>query len=112
MSIVGDRQDIASALDSVDGVTGHVYRPTAIVPGAAWPLLGSIDRDRDAQVTWRAVIVLPADERRASEWFDEHHEAVDAALADLAYVERLEPGLVATDAGDLQAMFVTMRKET
>lgn len=111
MSISADRQDLANALSGVDGVTGSKYRPAVLAPGAAWPLLESIDRDRDMQVTWRAAIVLPRDERRASEWFDSHHEAVTDAIADFGYVERIQPGLIGTDAGDLEAMIITVRKE-
>lgn len=111
MSIAGDRQALADALSTVDGVTGSKYRPTVLIPGAGWPLLGGIDRSQDYEVTWRVVVVLPGDERKASEWFDAHHEEVADALEDFGYVERIEPGIVATDAGDLEAMFVTVRKE-
>lgn len=112
MSISGDRQAIVDALSTVDGVTGSTYRPTVMTPGSAWPLLDSIDRpDRDFTVRWRVVVILPADERRASEWFDAHHELVAEALEDFGYVERIEPGIVATDAGDIEAMIITVRKE-
>lgn len=111
MSISGDRQALADALSTVAGVTGSKYRPTVLTPGAAWPLVQSIDRTQDFEVTWRAIVVLPSDERKASEWFDAHHEEVADALEDFGYVERIEPGIVATDAGDLEAMFVTVRKE-
>ncbi|WP_250009132.1 hypothetical protein [Actinoplanes sp. M2I2] len=113
MSIVTDRQDLADALDPVAGVQGHKYRPRTLKTGDAWPLLDGLDRGpaRDFEVTWRVVVILPADERRASEWFDEHHELVAEALEDFGYVERIEPGLVRTDAGDLQAMLITVRKE-
>lgn len=112
MSISGDRQAIADALSAVEGVKGHKYRPTVVSPGAAWPLLDSLDRaqGRDFEVTWRAVVVLPSDERRASEWFDEHHEEVADALADFV-VERIEPMNVFTEAGDVAAMIITVRKE-
>lgn len=111
MSIAGDRAALAAALNTVPGVKAAVYRPVVLNAGAAWPLLESIDRDRDMQVAWRAVIILPAEEARASDWFDSNHEAVTDALDEFAVVERLEPGLVATDAGDLQAMIITLRKE-
>lgn len=111
MSISGDRAALAGLLTAVDGVTGSQYRPTVLTSGAAWPLLGSIERDSDFQVTWRVVVVLPPDERKASEWFDTHHELIAESLEDFGYVERIEPGLVATDAGDLEAMIVTLRKE-
>lgn len=111
MSIGADRQAIADALNTVDGVKAERWRPNVLSPGAGWPLLESLERDRDMQVVWRAVIILPPDERKASEWFDDRHEAVDDALGQVGYVERIQPGLVATDAGDLQAMIATLRKE-
>lgn len=111
MSIGGDRQAIADALSEVSGVIGSKYRPIVLTPGSAWPLVEGIDRDRDYQVTWRAVVVLPTDERKASEWFDTYYEDVAGALESFGYVERIEPGVVATEAGDLEAMFITVRKE-
>lgn len=113
MSLAGDRQEIADALTEVDGVTGHRYRPRTLPAGTAWPLLEGLARGPayDFAATWRVVVVLPADEVRASEWFDAHHEEVADALADVGYVERVEPGLVATEAGDLEAMFLTVRRE-
>lgn len=113
MSISGDRQAIADAMSTVDGVNGHRYRPQVIMPGAAWPLLGVMERGPagDFDVTWRVVVILPTGERRASEWFDEHHEQVADALADFGYVERIEPGLADTEAGDIEAMIITVRKE-
>lgn len=111
MSIAGDRQAIADLLSTVDGVTGSTYRPVVMSPGAGWPLLESVDRDRDFQVRWRVVVILPAGERRASEWFDAHHEELAETLEEFGYVERLEPTSVETDAGDLDAALITVRKE-
>lgn len=114
MSTTGDRQALADAISTVDGVKGHKYRPTVLAPGAAWPLLGELERASSVpafEVTWRVVIVLPADEQRASEWFDEHHEDAADALAEFGYVERIEPAAVRTEAGDLDAMIITVRKE-
>jgi len=113
MSLAGDREEIAAALSTVEGVTGHQYRPRTLPPGTAWPLLERLDNPMalDFQATWRVVVILPADEQRASEWFDAHHELVTDALAPVGHVDRIEPGLVATDAGDLEAMFLTVRRE-
>jgi hypothetical protein len=113
MSLTEDRQEFADALSSVDDVTGHPYRPRTLPTGAAWPLLQGLDRGpaNDYETTWRLVVILPSDEVRASEWFDAHHEPITEALADIGYVDRVEPGLVATDSGDLEAMFLTVRRE-
>jgi hypothetical protein len=113
MSLTGDRQELADALSTVDSVKGHPYRPRTLPPGTAWPLLGELERGPayDFAATWRVVVILPDDERRASEWFDEHHEQIADAVTNFGHVERIEPGLVRTEAGDLDAMFLTVRKE-
>ena len=113
MSLAEDRSALAAALSTVDGVTGVAYRPPVLAPGTAWPLLGQIARDVDFQVTWRAVIILPTGERKASDWFDANYQVVADAIeeSDFGYLEQVEPGLVATHAGDLEAMIITVRKE-
>lgn len=113
MSLIEDRQAIADALSTVEGVTGHTYRPRTLPAGTSWPLLQTLNRGPayDFEATWRVVVILPGDEIRASEWFDAHHEAVAEALTDVGHVDPIEPGLVATDAGDLEAMFLTVRRE-
>lgn len=113
MSLTGQRQDIADALSTVEGVSGHPFRPRTMPAGAAWPLLQRLDRGPayDFEASWRVVVILPGDEQRASEWFDAHHEEIAEALADFGYVGPIEPGLVATDSGDLEAMILTIRRE-
>lgn len=113
MSIVGDRAALAAALTAVDGVTGHEYRPRTMPPGTAWPLLQRLQRDDapDFEASWKVVVILPGDEIQASKWFDAHHEDLSEGLADFGYVDTIEPGLVATDAGDLEAMILTIRRE-
>lgn len=113
MSLVGQRAALATALSTVDDVTGHQYRPRTLPPGTAWPLLGQLEAGpaHDFLATWRVVVVLPADEITASKWFDAHHEDLADALADFGRVTRIEPGLVQTDAGDLEAMFLTLERE-
>jgi hypothetical protein len=113
MSLTGQRQKIADALSTVEGVTGHPFRPRTFPAGTAWPLLDRLDRGPayDFEVTWRVVVILPGDEQRASEWFDEHHEPIADGLQSLGYVERIEPGIVVTEAGDMEAMILTLRKE-
>lgn len=113
MSTAGDRQELAAVLSEIDGVKGFNYRPNVFTTGNAWPLLEVLDSPEAGafQATWRVIVILPTDEVRASEWFDEHHEPISDALGDFGYVERIEPGLVATEAGDLQAMFLLVRRE-
>lgn len=113
MSLVGDRAAIAQALSSADGVRGFSHRPATPKTGDAYPLLGSLDRGPASsfETTWRVVVVLPGDERAASDWFDEHHEPIAEALQGFGYVERIEPGIVVTEAGDKEAMILTLRRE-
>lgn len=113
MSLQGQREAIAAALSAVDDVTGHQYRPRTMPPGTAWPLLGGLDEGpaHDFLATWRIVVVLPSDEIAASKWFDTHHEDLADALADFGRVKRIEPGLVQTDSGDMEAMFLTLERE-
>lgn len=113
MSLTADRATFQQILSGIEGVKGHKYRPSAMRDGDAWPMLESLD-DPEATAfvaTWRILVVLPPDEVRASEWFSDHHELISDALADVGYVDRIEPGLIVTEAGDLQAMFLTVRKE-
>jgi hypothetical protein len=113
MSLQGDRAELANAISVVEGVTGSEKRPRSIKPGCAWPLLQGLERGSATafESTWRVVVVLPGNEEKASDWFDEHHEAIAEALEEFGYVERIEPGLVATDAADLEAMILTVRRE-
>lgn len=114
MSMTADRAAIAAALSTVDGITGSAYRPTVLDQGAAWPLISRLTRGpaRDYRVTWRVAVVLPADERRAADFFDAHVDALTDALDDVAWVSGIEPGAVATGGGDLPCMIITMDRES
>ena len=74
MSLADGRTELAGILSTVSGVAGHRYRPSAARSGDAWPLVESLDNEQVGafQVTWRVVVVLPSDERAASDWFDTH----------------------------------------
>lgn len=111
MSLADDRQDIADAVSTIAGVTGHRYRPAPVMAGAAWPLLSAIQRSPEFEVTWMVVVALPTGERRASDWMDANHDALCDALEEFGVVERLEPGNLATEAGDMDVMIITVRKE-
>lgn len=113
MSLTGDRAAIAAALSTVEGVTGHEYRPSTAKAGDAWPLWGGSER-ADAQnffVTWRVIVVTPQDERAASDWVDARTDEFVDALLPVGYVDRIEPVAVATGGGDQKAIQITMRSE-
>lgn len=114
MSLTGDREATATAMSTVTGVTGYAYRPTTPLPGDAWPLLSALDRaDGTAfYASWRVLILLPQDERTASEWIDTHHEdLVDALEASVGFVDRIEPVALSASGTDQIALQITMRSE-
>lgn len=113
MSLGTDRTDLADILSTVPDLQGFEYRPDVLAEGAAYPLQGPLERGpgNDFEVTWQIVIILPEDERKASDWFADHYVDIADALADFGYVERIEPGTVAADVGFFEAMFLTLTKE-
>jgi len=113
MSLSADRAELAQILSTIDGVSGFAYRPKIMSSGNAWPLLGPLERGPadDYLATWRVVIILPTDERKASDWFANHLEDITDALDQFSYVERIEPYAVQTEGGDVNAMLLTMNKE-
>lgn len=115
MSLADDRTDLAAILSGVEGLKGFRYRPTSLNAGDAWPLIESLDSPEAGafQVTWRVVVILPADERAASDWFDTRWESVaDALLDEFGVVDRIQPAAVDTEAGAVSALLFTVRKES
>lgn len=113
MSLTGDRAAIAAALTAVDGVTGHTYRPTTARPGDAWPLLGALERAEASvfYVTWRVLVMLPQDERAASEWVDDRVGDLVDALQPHGFVDRIEPVALAASGSEQLGLQITMRSE-
>jgi hypothetical protein len=113
MGIQTDRAAIAAALDTVDGVEGHQYRPRTPKPGDAWPTLPTLTRDQGIvwRPEWTVVVFLPQDERKASEWLDSHALLVIAALQSQTplFPESAEPAVMATSAGDQFVLEITGR---
>lgn len=112
MSLVGLRGTIASVLSTVDGVTGHEYRPEVPNDGDAWPVLGPGDRQAGTSfmLTWAVRVFMPQDERAASMWWDAHWPAIFFALEQgVATVDRFTPVLIPTQAGDQLAFEITIR---
>lgn len=107
------RDSIAAALSTVDGVTGYASRPTAIAPGAAWPLLAAVEHGPGAafSATWRVLLVLAGDERTAAEQIDAILPDTVAALSPVLYVDRAEPVNLDTEAGPMLALQITGRSE-
>jgi hypothetical protein len=113
MSLTGQRQEIADALSTVEGVTGFKYRPTGLNTGMAWPLLDVLtSQRRDYEATWHVLVVLPPDEQKASEWFDDKYEAIaDALTNEFGSIEQIYPEGLRTSEGDIQVMRLIVRRE-
>lgn len=111
--LVGAREQVAAALSSVPGVTGHVRRPGTARPGDAWPLLGSLVRGPGYtwEITWRVLVLLPGDESAAADWIDATADAVLDALAPWGFVDRMEPVVVGSGDAARFAVEITMRSE-
>jgi hypothetical protein len=109
------RQDIAAVLTIAGVTTGNLYKPSILAAGVAWPQIASLDLvEGFFATTWAVYVVLPAGDKAASIWWDQHVREVLAALAPVIYVERIEPvlivgGAVATDG--IYAMLLTGRSE-
>jgi hypothetical protein len=113
MGFTTKRQQIATALTGVPGMTGHPHRPSAPNAGDGWPVLGPINRavGEAFNVTWRVRIVLPQDEVAASTWIDDHWEPLFYALEPIGFVGQAVPTLLATTGGELYALEITLLAE-
>lgn len=107
------RAEFAAALSTVAGVTGYQYRPAAMRPGDAWPTLAVLERADGLafEATWSVWVILPSDEKAASEQTDALVGPLVAALEPVAFVDRITPSLVKTSGGDLFALEITVRSE-
>lgn len=112
-NITGKRRAIAAALDAVEGVVGHVFRPPGIGIGDAWPLLSTLARAQgDAFVVhWRVRVIPPQEEETASTWMDSHWDALFFALKPHGHITLAEPVLLAVGGGDLYALEITLLAE-
>ncbi|MFD6770882.1 hypothetical protein ACFWC6_32205 [Micromonospora chalcea] len=111
MSLAGYRQSIADALSTAPDVTGYPYRPTVPKPGDAWPRLTGMDLAGGLvfEKSWSVLVVLPQDERAASDWTDAHYEALVDALLPVGFVDRIEPVLIEASGSNQYALQFTMR---
>lgn len=110
------RSEVAVAINAISAstLTGYQYRPRTTSNGDVWALLDSIEREQVSgqyEVTWKVVVVVPSDEQSAMECFATWADDITDALEDLAYIERIEPGLLPSEAGDMNCMFLTLRRE-
>lgn len=104
------REDLAAALSTVDGITGYAFRPKALTPGDAWPLLSAYELEEGWLMRKERVIVfLPQNEQKASEFMDGIVGLLCDALRPLGYVERFDP--TEGPAAGQYSMTITLRSE-
>lgn len=113
MSWEADRAEIATALNTVDGVTGYSYRPSPVRPGDAWPVLESLENQHGLvwRPTWTVMVILPSDERAAGAWLDSHFMDLAAALRVPGFPDTADTVIYQTEAGDMNALAISMRSE-
>jgi hypothetical protein len=101
VSLTETRQALATALSTVDGVTGYTRPPSALRPGDAWPRFSGMERDAasgEFMVTWRVLILLAMDEAAALDSIADLIPGLYAALQPLAYVQSFTPVVYRTAA--------------
>lgn len=113
LTLRGDRQAIATALSTVQGVRGYEYRPPTPRPGDAWPTLPSLELEHGLmwQATWTVIVFLPQEERAAAEWLDARFLEIAAALREPGLATAAQPAVMPTSGGDQYVLEITMRSE-
>ena len=113
MSLVGKRQQLATALTAVPDVTGHAHRPSTPAIGDAWPVLGPLTRQRGTAflASWRIRVLLPQDEEAASVWMDEHWPPLFYALQPHGFIQQMAPVMLASTGGEMYALEITLTAE-
>ncbi len=109
-----DREAIAEALSTVEGVEGFSFRPTDLNDGDGFPLVVTLERGpgQNFQAVWKVVVVLPSDEVAGMEWFTDNFQAISDALEESdGIVDLIEPGIIDTEAGVRSCMILTYRNE-
>lgn len=94
------RQEIAEALSTVDGVTGHVDQPQTPYPGDAWPYIAVIERDEVSGQfgpTYRVQVFTAQNPRAADLWLEDNYQALVDALRPISTVNTFTPVMVGSD---------------
>lgn len=123
MSTLAKRQEIADALNTVDGVKAYIYRPNAPKASStsvdAWCRLGpssrlSADQGLEFEDTWYVLVFLPQTEAGADKWRDEHQSELVTALEDnyVGFVDEITPvNLSPTEGQPTFGLQLTLRSE-
>jgi hypothetical protein len=114
MSLATDREALATVLEGVTGVNGHAFRPAAPRDGDAWPRLTGIELQAGLVLrpSWDVLLWLPADDRAASTWIDDHFAELVAALNasdSPGFVDDGEPALVQVGRDDRPVLIISLK---
>jgi hypothetical protein len=113
VSFTDTRAELATALSTVDGITGYEKRPAVPKIGAAYPLLELATRGPgDAfEGTWRVIVFCGGDEHTATAFVDEKLAELVVALEPTAYVDTARPGITSINNTDVHVVEITCRSE-
>lgn len=113
MSLHGKREELAAVLAGVADVRGYAYRPSTPTIGDAWPLLGTLDRAAGTAfvAAWRVRVLLPQDEKAATDWLDAHWPDLFYALERVGSVDRATPIMLPSASGEQYAFEIILRAE-
>lgn len=108
-----NRQTIADALSTVDGLTGYAKRPEVLTEGVGWALVQSLNRGPGQAflTTWRVIVLLSGDEETAIDQLDAFAVIVPEALQAVLYVDSITPYAMTTEAGEFFGFQLIARSE-
>jgi hypothetical protein len=113
MSNATTRAAIATAANTVDGVTVHAVKPASPGPGDGWVRWRGAERaDGFAFMnTWQLVVIVAPDDAKSDEQTDRLGYALAEALEPVIFIDSLEAVAIATSAGQLRAVEIIGRSE-
>lgn len=111
--MITNRQSIADALSTVDGVTGYVEMPTLVGVGDAWPDVVGLDRGpgQAFQTTWRVTVVLSQDSLEARDQMTDMVPAIAEGVAAVLFVDAANPTRIPVNDGVLYGAELIARSE-
>ena len=103
------RSDIATALNTITGLTAVADWPATPTPGLAWPRLVEVTTDPFPMSNWEVYVALPADLPSAEAQYDLYEPQLRDALQPYMYVETVSK--VQVGQNGVLAALVTGRSE-
>ncbi len=108
------RQEIATALSSVDGITAHPYFVQATEPGTALVRLDRVEYPNPfgGVAHWNIVVLLPQDLEAAEKYVEDKVPAIRVAIESLIFVTQVRPQrLDLPGVGVVPCVFITGHRE-